>query len=914
MERLKLNIQRFATSGSLTTPANTDGTTFTFAWSRQSYSIADNKSTIYWEVRINAAYTYQSNAVKLGATTIDGSQVHGGGTWSNISKGTTTLISGTKDIYHNPNGTKSFAVSISGWTWESTWTSADNSSNPFVLDTIPRYTTVSTWSVASKTETSITLNWKTADTCSQIRYGTSTSSYTTANVNSNSGTVTISGLTAGQTYTLYFMPKRKDSSLWGDGSDSTWKNLANQATYRYPYCSSTSKNFTIGQSVTISIYNPLKRDVKIQMWSHTSQGFVSDLIDVNTGNKDSYTGFNDVTTRLYQSIPNAKSSAYNIDVWTGNHKEVNTVGNYSVDETANKPVFNDFTYADINSITTALTGDDQKVIQGYSNIQATISVANKATAQNYATMDRYDLIIQGNATQSASYSDSEDVTIVVNNANSGSIKVNAVDSRNIPKEVPKTATLIPYTNIQRGNISVTRAGNVGEATTLVFNGTLWEGDFGAVTNTITSVQYRFKSTASGSQWSAYASLTPPTPSGNSYSFSGLIAGDEGNTGFSVDNSFNIEVVVSDRLSSITFTAILGTGIPHIAVADDGIAIKQPYDTNDSSVLQVNGNESVTGAINATSNINSNGFLLEKNAQVTPIDITDYSGTLLSKVKALGTNGTYKAIWFSRTDGGTANISDKPTGSNNAGFVCIATCNRWASNSDYRYYVECYVQADRTGYYGIVENGTSSITWLRQYAQKLEAIRTRPTTANITHSYENSRAHLEMFLSTSGMTTAKPNSDGYILHCSWDNDGKYDSQLYLPNNNDNHQVQFRGCNNGTWGSWENIYRAKSLYDNSSGVTGNVTLSESSANFSILQIFYYINSSGNSNYGSTFVYSPNGKRVGLVMTHSTTSALVLGSCIKTISGTNITNVINGTHNSFGGPAAYNEIFVYKVLGYR
>lgn len=588
MERLKLNIQRFATSGRLQTPANEDGSYFVLDWNRTSYSIADNTSTIYWTLWVHAAYNYYDNAVSSGPVVIDGETVYGGGTYSNVNKGDRGITAGHKTIQHNADGTKSFSASISGWTWGCSWVSANNSSNPFVLNTIPRYTTVSTWNVTSRTETSITLNWKTADTCSQIRYGTSKSSYTTANVNSNSGTVTISGLQAGQPYTLYFMPKRKDSSLWGDGSDGTWKSLTNQATYRYPYCSSTSKNFIIGQPVTISIYNPLKKDVKIQMWSHTSQGFVSDLIDVNTGNKDSYTGFDDVVTRLYQSIPNAKGSAYNIDVWTGSHKEVNTVGNYSVDETANKPIFNDFTYADINSTTTALTGDDQKVIQGYSNIQATISAANKATAQHYATMDHYDLIIQGNTTQSESYSDNEDVTIVVNNANSGSIKVNAVDSRNIPKEVPKTAELIPYTNIQRGNISVTRAGNVGEATTLVFNGTLWEGDFGAVTNTITSVQYRFKSTASGSEWSSYASLTPPTPSGSNYSFSGLIAGDEGNTGFSVDNSFNIEVVVSDRLSSITFTATLGTGIPHVAFGNNGLSIKQPYDDNDDSVLQVNG--------------------------------------------------------------------------------------------------------------------------------------------------------------------------------------------------------------------------------------------------------------------------------------------------------------------------------------
>lgn len=614
MERLRLNIQKFGvTSGECRATINDEGrnTSFYCRWSQTSQSTATNKTTISYTYGITCGWDYYDNALRINYVNINGSQVKGSETYSYLNKGDHDLGSGTMEIEHAADGTKTFNINLSGWVIGAGTTT--NSVN-FTLNNIPRYTSVTGWSVTSRTETSITLSWKTADTCSQIRYGTSTSSYTTANVNGNSGTVTISGLTAGQTYTLYFMPKRKDSNLWGDGSDNTWKSLANQSTYRYPYCSSTSKNFIIGQPVTISIYNPLKRDVKIQMWSHTSQGFVSDLIDVNTGNKDSYTGFDDVATRLYQSIPNAKSSAYNIDVWTGSHKEVNTVGNYSVDETENKPSFNDFTYADINSTTTALTGDDQKVIQGYSNIQATISVANKAAAQHYATMDRYDLIIQGNATQSASYSDNEDVTIVVNNANSGSIKVNAVDSRNIPKEVPKTATVIPYTNIQRGNISVTRAGNVGEATTLAFEGTMWSGDFGAVTNTITSVQYRYKSTAAGSSWSAYASLTPPTPSGNSYSFSGLIAGDEGNTGFSVDNSFNIEVIVSDRLSSITFTATLGTGIPHVAFGNNGIAIKQPYDDNDSSVLQVNGKThlkndlSVTGKITATGNIEASGKL------------------------------------------------------------------------------------------------------------------------------------------------------------------------------------------------------------------------------------------------------------------------------------------------------------------
>lgn len=590
MERLKLNIQKFATSGTLTTPNNTDGTSFYFYWSRQSYSIADNKSTIYWQIGINAAYSYYSNGVKLGPTTVNGTVIHSGGTYSNISRGTHTMFEGTMDIPHNPDGTKSFSASLSGWTWESTWTSADNSNNPFVLDTIPRYTTVSTWSVTSRTETSITLSWKTADTCSQIRYGTSQSSYTTANVNGNSGSVTISGLQASQTYTLYFMPKRKDSSLWGDGSDNTWKSLANQSTQPYPYAE-TMPAFTIGENPTIGIKNPLNRTFTITVYGADNSTIYTGSNKTGTSIKDILNGAAEVN-KLYQSLPTTKNGKYKVKIETSlpSSTTKESTNLYSVNENDCRPVFNDFTYADINSTTTALTGDDQKVIQGYSNIQATISVANKATpaANKGSTMSRYDLIIDGNNTQSASYSENTDVTITTNGANSGSIKVSAVDSRNVAKEVPKTAALIPYTNIQRGNITVTRAGNVGEATTLAFEGTMWSGDFGAVTNAITSVQYRYKSTAAGSSWSAYASLTPPTPSGNSYSFSGLIAGDEGNTGFSVDNSFNIEVVVSDRLSSITFTATLGTGIPWIAVADDGIAINGPYNENLDSGLQVNG--------------------------------------------------------------------------------------------------------------------------------------------------------------------------------------------------------------------------------------------------------------------------------------------------------------------------------------
>jgi hypothetical protein len=54
---------------------------------------------------------------------------------------------------------------------------------------------------------------------------------------------------------------------------------------------------------------------------------------------------------------------------------------------------------------------------------------------------------------------------------------------------------------------------------------------------------------------------------------------------------------------------------------------------------------------------------------------------------------------------------------------------------------------------------------------------RPTSANLTTKGDTS---LQMLLSTSTMTSGKPAGDGYILNMDWDNTGKYQAQLFLPN--------------------------------------------------------------------------------------------------------------------------------------
>lgn len=590
IKRLKLNIQKFATNGTLTTPANEDGTTFYFHWVRQSYSIADNKSTIYWQIGINAAYSYYDNAVKLGTTTVNGQVIHSGGTYSNISRGTHTMVEGTMDIYHNTDGTKSFSASLSGWTWGCSWVSANNSSNPFILNTIPRYTSVTTWNVIDKTETSMTLSWQTAENVKAIKYGISTEEgeYTTvSDLNTNTGTVTIDNLTADTEYTLYFMPQRKDSSLWGDGSADTWKETT-QKTWDYPTLSSGA-NFTIGGAAPlIQMNNPLSRDLTVTILTETDVE-VKTIEHVVSSFSPEFT--NTENTLFYNSIPNKSSGTYKVKTVSSVNTNTKNSGQYSINENDCKPTFSTFTYEDTDATILALTGDSSIIVKNYSDIRATITTANKAIAQNGATMKRYNMIV-GGETNFVNYSDNSTVTISLNNVSSNVIKVNAEDSRGLTTEVQQIATspdyYKEYTTIQKGNINIVRQGNVGQAVTVTFNGTYWNESFGDVTNTITSadISYRFKKTTDNN-WTTGATTITPTLSNNTFTFNGGILGDT-SSGFNTQYSYNIEITVADKLSSTTFTFVLGTGVPTIAVSSNGVAVNSPYNEQLNSGLQVTG--------------------------------------------------------------------------------------------------------------------------------------------------------------------------------------------------------------------------------------------------------------------------------------------------------------------------------------
>ena len=325
-------------------------------------------------------------------------------------------------------------------------------------------------------------------------------------------------------------------------------------------------------------------------------------------------------------------------------------------------------------------------------------------------------------------------------------------------------------------------------------------------------------------------------------------------------------------------------------------------------LNISGNASTaTTATSATSATNAT------NAQTLKyIDLTGVTTTILAQVKALGSNGiTGTRVFFSTTDGGTSNISDKPTGTTNAGFACEVICNRMASTSDYRYQLICRVQNDKNAYNAVVEAGTSSISWTR---------------ANTTYTFATGDSNGQIKVTPLGGTAQNVSVKG-LSTAAYKGVTRLTSKSYVPYSSTNLvDVDTIAFWNGAYNSSNSSNltyahqgtiqcKPTNLYNNSSGTTGTVTLSETSANFNYIDIWFQGN---NKTIDFVRVYSPNGKGVNLHTANSNGTNTWLQMNVCRISGTSITREGKYEHtinNSVvAGLGSGNYVYILRVDGYK
>ena len=480
-----------ATSGIVKTNVNY-GSYFWVKWEISgSQDIANNRTTIAWSCGLHPEEQYYTNAVRMDAVTINGTQVYSGGTYSDITDyKDRTFDSGTLTIPHNSDGSKSFTISeVSGWIYGNG--NYYGEAKSFTLPTIPRASSVS---------------------CS------------TANIGSNA-TITINRASTSFTHTL---------------------------TYSFGSLSGTIATKTSSTNIS---------------WT--------------------------IPTTFYGQIPNSKSGTGTITCDTYNGSTLigskPTSFTATVNESASKPTLNP-TAVDVNTTTTALTGDSSKFIKYYSNA----SVSTGASARNSATLTSQKITCGAKSISSASGT--------INAVESGSFTFSATDSRGYPTTQTVNKTLIEYIKL---TCSLTAgAPTTAGVATLKISGNYWNGTFGALANTLT-VQYRYKT-----QGGSYGSWTTvsATKSNNTYNATATISGLDYRT------TYVFQARAVDKLATVNTDEQARRTTPIFDWSKD--------DFNVNGDFTVNGATTITGATTVDGEINTQSLKINN----TEIDYIVSQGT------------------------------------------------------------------------------------------------------------------------------------------------------------------------------------------------------------------------------------------------------------------------------------------------
>lgn len=349
-----------------------------------STSTPNNTSTVSISLVLKRPQNIISSATKSASCTINGTVYNWSGTIG--GSGDKTLISTTQNIPHNSDGTKTISISASiqlDITWGGVQLGTITGSGSMVLTNIPRYASV-TQSVVSKTENTITMKWSSNATVDYIWYSTNNGStwHGIDVADGTSGTYVINGLYANSTYYVKTRIRRKDSQLTTDSA------VMNVTTYAFPYANSTP-NFTIGDKLTIGLFNPLARTVTVALLNANDN-----VISSVTTSGVTVSGFDtsDAQNALYTSIPNAQTGTYKIRVTYGSNSTTTNGGTFKVNPSVCSPTIAQASYADTAASVIAITGNNQDIVQNHSIVRYS---ASGLTAYKGATLLTCSVAVNG---------------------------------------------------------------------------------------------------------------------------------------------------------------------------------------------------------------------------------------------------------------------------------------------------------------------------------------------------------------------------------------------------------------------------------------------------------------------------------------------------------------------------------------
>lgn len=520
---------------------------------------------------------------------------------TDYSSGQHTKLLKTKTVRvnHNSDGTKSGVVLSAYWRFSGTYSGQSISSitatATVTLDTIDRAAPTVSLSTSSITASGVTISATSSATADIWQYSTDNGSTWTqfSTTAGTSASKAITGLSPNTTYYIKVRARKKSNQVYGTSSAVTVKTLGGAVVNSVTAL--TADAATVKVVINVTVYEASYTNTLVIKNGSTEYLSISGLSwSKGTANRT-------VTLTAAQRTTLLTAMA-SIKSFTGTFAVSSFSGTTQIGSTSSKtatvsttaansgPTLSGFTYADSYATTTAITGNDQLFIQGYSKLTVT---PGTATPKNEATITNYTATCNG-----VSISNTTGAALTVGTVSkSGTVAVvlTVTDSRGYTASVTQNITVLAYAKPKISSLTLRRTNDIEAEMQLVFNGSISAITVDSVQkNSLLYVRYRYKAT-SASSYSSYVSiLSAVTQSGTSFSYSNLEL-----RSLAADQSWDVHIQIRDQLnslSSLDLYYVIPQGTPLVALRKQKVGINTP---NPEAALDVVGDAKVSGTLTAT---------------------------------------------------------------------------------------------------------------------------------------------------------------------------------------------------------------------------------------------------------------------------------------------------------------------------
>ncbi len=502
----------------------------------------------------------------------------------------------TVRVSHNADGTKSGVALSASWRFSGTYSGVSvgtiTASTTVTLNSIDRTPPTVSCTVSNITANGFRISAASSATADQWFYsldngGSSTLFSSTAGT---SASITLSNLSPNTTYYVRALARKKSNQVYGESGTITVKTLGGAVLLS---CGSFSADAAfISLSLRVTVYNAAYTNhITIKNGSTTYLSLAGRVWSAGTANR-TITLTSSERTTLLNAMASVKSFTATIELVT---KSGNTqIGSASTctctirtSQANSGPSISGFTFVDSYSTTTAITDNDQVLIQDYSRLTVT---PGTAAARNGASIVSYSAVCSGvtksNTTGAAlslgtiGTSGTRDITLTV------------TDSRGYTASVTQSVTVVPYSKPRVSSVSLRRTNDIETEMQLVFNGSISPITVdGTQKNSLLYARYRYKLTSASSYNSYTSILGSVTATSSSFSFSNLEL-----CNLDSESSYDFHLQIRDQLNSLTsldLYFVVSQGTPLVALRKKMVGINTP---SPEAALHVVGDTRIEGTL------------------------------------------------------------------------------------------------------------------------------------------------------------------------------------------------------------------------------------------------------------------------------------------------------------------------------